>query len=113
MRTLRNICGRKNVIELLPVHKLKLKFLRLIIFKELTEWEKSFIRDIFPWAHLSEKQVNKIDEIYDRVRFNKLNPAISWWRFFQPKKRKVVESVYSPYSEELGVSYNDVHDFDK
>ena len=55
-------------MEILPVHRLKIKWL-LYIGRCMTEWEFDFIQDVSTRDSLSILQVDKLDEIYKKVRY--------------------------------------------
>lgn len=81
--------------------KLKISIIVALYQNDLTDWEETFIRSIKNKSELSEKQNQKINEIWKSLR--------SGNRDFSYEK----ETNNSPYSESLGLAYDDVHDFDK
>ena len=81
---------------LLPIHKLKIKWLRHRGHK-LSKWEHSFLKDIKHKQKLTLKQFNKINEIYTQVR--KDVPRYIGCEHYKP------EYDVSEYAE--------IHNFDK
>lgn len=81
--------------------KLKISIIVALYHNDLTEWEENFIRSVKEKTELSEKQNQKINEIWKSLR--------SGNRDFDFEK----ESHNSPFSESLGLAYDDVHNFDK
>lgn len=72
---------------------------------QLTKWEWKFLRSIEPKMELSILQVAKIQEIYDHYRHGKRSYCGGYQGYIGTPK--------GPYCEELGVSYDEVHDFDR
>lgn len=81
--------------------------------KHLSSWEKTFISSIEKrdLLSLSEKQVSKLEEICsnpDRLRIRgRGNPTVfdvAW---------DIGKEVDRRFSNKYGVSYDDVHDFDR
>ena len=83
---------------LLPVHRLKIKWLRHNGHK-ISKWERCFLKDVKNKKKLSIKQVGKINEIYNFVRFS-----------------DVIRYIGSEHynGEYFGLSdYAYIHDFDR
>ena len=76
--------------------------------RHLTRWENNFIKSIKGDFNLSEKQYKKLLEIYKTPDISRLrghNPYViddEWEVNSDPR-----------YCDKHGVSYDDVHDFDK
>lgn len=92
-------------MSVLVADKIKIKWLHEC--SEKTEWENWFLYDLEALDFLTTKQRLKLDEIYKKMRKNK--------GIIRDFKKKVFNKSYkpSPFCEEHGVSYDDVHDFDK
>ena len=82
------------------IHKLKINCLLSVYGQDLSLWEENFLSFLRNNKILTTKQESKLNEI---------------WSFFRSGKLHIEkkESEYGPYSEEFGVSYDDIHDFDK
>lgn len=75
--------------------KIKIRFLSL---KALTTWEAGFIHGLLEKERLTDKQKEKLNEIYSKVRFKKYKKF----------------SVYEKYGHfESSMMWNDIHDFDR
>lgn len=79
----------KEEIRILPAHILKIKYI-LYLGNELTTWESVFMDSIKGKYFLSCKQVEKLGEIYEGLRFGR-------------------QFSFSEISE----TWQDVHDFDR
>ena len=82
--------------------KLKLSIILSLYAQDLTDWEETFIEGIKLKNEFTPKQVSKMNEIWKTIRTGKRNI----YAYREPRQ-------LSPYSEELGLAYDDVHDFDK
>ena len=82
------------------IHKLKINCLLSVYGQDLSLWEENFLSFLRNNKDLTLKQESKLNEI---------------WNFFRSGKmhKEKNESDHSPYSKELGVSYDEIHDFDK
>lgn len=87
------------------VSKLKINIILAIYQFDLTEWESSFLDSLSVKKVLSDKQKVKLDEIWQSLRAGN--------RSNNPFDDKDDEMGMTPYSSRLGLSYDDVHDFDK
>ena len=87
-------------MELKLVHKLKIKILLSVYKMDLSDWEDTFLSFIQHSTVLTSKQEIKLNEI---------------WNFFRSGRTHTEkkDDLNSPYSHELGLSYDDIHDFDK
>jgi len=87
-------------MELKLVHKLKIKILLSVYKTDISDWEDNFLSFIQNSSMLSQKQEKKLDDI---------------WRFFRSGRlhREKNDDINNPYSHELGLAYDDIHDFDK
>lgn len=67
--------------RLLPVHFLKIKYL-IFRQRDLGQWEKDFVCNIYGRIRLTEKQISKLEEIYSEIRFGKrmhfVEPVEAW-----------------------------------
>ena len=83
--------------------KLKLSIMVSLYQHELTDWEENFVNALKGKTEFTPNQVSKVAEIWKAVRKGN--------RTFYPKAE--LEPMEGAYSPSLGVSYDDVHDFDK
>ncbi len=89
--------------QFLPVHRLKVKWL-VHVFENLTRWEKNFINRLMRYkGQITEKQISKLDEIYETVRFN------------SPYRSRHYEAPFEAryLMGHAAVHFDDVHDFDR
>lgn len=81
----------------------------------LTKWECQFLKDIKRKTKLSVLQDAKIREIYGRYRHNERSETLQY-NLYKKENYPIKSSsrtYNSPYCKELGVSYDEVHDFDR
>lgn len=57
------------IVRLLPVHELKIRYLNYYL-DDLTSRERKFIKSIRERVLLSDKQIRKLEEIYNVFRWN-------------------------------------------
>ena len=79
-----------RLIPVLPVHKLKIKWLDFMDMS-LSDWESKFIRGLRDHSTISKKQEDKLNEVYEGVRHGR-TPFLT-----------TVEDI----------DWSDVHDFDR
>ena len=92
------------------IKRLEMMINRSLEKRHLTLWEKSFLKDISKKdiLSLSEKQVNKLEEIYDNFDLpRRRGYSVQEEDIFEEGTKSV------PYCYKYGVSYDDVHDFDR
>lgn len=87
-------------MELKLVHKLKIKILLSVYKMDLSDWEDTFLSFIQHSTVLTAKQEIKLDEICNFFRSGRVH-------------KETKDDTHGPYSHELGLSYDDIHDFDK
>lgn len=83
---------KKN--KILIKHELMISWLYEIKWKNLSIWEKSFIKSAMNIDSVSQKQIIKIEEIYKNIRF--------------PEKKNHYKFLYRDV--DLG-DYDYIHDF--
>lgn len=94
-----------------PVHLLKMSYLYHCKVSNLTNWEYKFISAVYESEQIrnrvSPKQLDKIDEIYNKIR-----KGIK--RFHQSYKERHAIDYDNPHDiYEMQAMYNEVHDFDR
>lgn len=72
--------------------------IRFLLLKNISRWENNFIRTISKSEYITEKQKEKLNEIYTKIRFG----------------RNKIFFIYEKYDNfEQSMMYNDIHDFDR
>jgi len=76
-----------------------------------TDWERKFIRSIKGNIYLTNKQFNKLQEIYQIADKPRVNRQVTRYSIYDEEEECCGSDPR--FSKKNGVSWDDVHDFDR